>query len=77
MTLEHMQAPSSDGPVHASPYVPMPDPTPEMLDGDPLFEAIWQTIKSWDVNVPAHYWGYMGATGSHVRLIYDAVKSAQ
>ena len=22
-----------------------PDPTPEMLDGDPLFDAIWNAIK--------------------------------
>lgn len=53
-----------------------PDPSPEMLNGDPLFDAIWQTIKRWDVNVPGVYLGYMGATGNHVRAIYDAVSPA-
>jgi hypothetical protein len=51
-----------------------PDPTPEMLNGDPLFDAIWDTIKTWDVNVPDVYSGYCGANGNHVRAIYDAVK---
>ena len=53
------------------------DPTPEMLAGDPLFDAIWNQIKSWDINVPEVYGGYCGATGNHVRAIYDAVKRAQ
>lgn len=48
------------------------DPTPAMLD-DPVFNAIWDVIKSWDVNVPGVYAGYCGANGNHVRLIYDAV----
>jgi hypothetical protein len=52
------------------------DPTPEMLADDPLFDAIWKTIKSWDVNVPEVYTGYMGTTGNHARAIYDAVKGA-
>lgn len=52
-----------------------PDPTPEMLD-DPRFEAIWQVIKSWDINVPAAYSGYCGATGNHVRAILDALGRA-
>lgn len=55
---------------------PWPDPTPEMLD-DPLFDAIWQVIKSWDINVPAQYPGYCGATGNHARAILDAVRSAE
>lgn len=50
----------------------MPNPTDAML-ADPLWEAIWQAIKSWDVNVPAHYNGYMGANGSHATLIYAAL----
>lgn len=48
------------------------DPTPEML-ASPQFEAVWQCIKSWDINVPAAYSGYMGATGNHVRAILDAL----
>ncbi len=52
----------------------MPNPTPEMLAGDPLFDAIWSVIKHWDVNVPEYYGGYCGANGSHATLIYNAVK---
>jgi len=51
---------------------PWPDPTPEMLKS-PQFEAIWQCIKRWDINVPEVYTGYMGATGNHVRAILDAL----
>jgi hypothetical protein len=50
------------------------NPTPEMLDNDPLFDAIWDVIKTWDIGVPAAYWGYTGGTGNHVRAIYDAIK---
>lgn len=49
-----------------------PDPTPEML-ASPEFEAIWQCIERWDINVPEAYAGYTGATGNHVRAILDAV----
>jgi len=48
------------------------DPTPEMLE-TPRFEAVWQCIKQWDINVPDVYVGYMGATGNHVRAILDAL----
>lgn len=51
----------------------MPNPTPEMLNNDPVFDAIWEVIKNWDINVPEYYRGYMGGTGSHVTLIYDAL----
>lgn len=65
------------GEVYADYYVsnerPWPDPTPEMLNGDPLFDAIWSVIKTWDINVPHAYSGYCGATGNHVRAIYDAL----
>jgi hypothetical protein len=51
-----------------------PDPTPEMLDNDPLFEAIWQAIKRWDLS--RHNNGlYAGATGNDARHIYDAIKA--
>lgn len=40
---------------------------------DPLWNRIWQEIKNWDINVPAEYGGYCGATGNHVCAIYDAV----
>jgi hypothetical protein len=53
-----------------------PDPTPEMLS-DPKFDAIWNCIKSWDINVPEAYGGYCGATGNHVRAILDALKQSE
>ena len=49
-----------------------PDPTPKMLDTI-LFDTIWRVIKSWDINVPNAYSGYMGATGNHARAVYDAL----
>lgn len=49
-----------------------PDPTPEML-ASPEFNAIWDCIKRWDINVPDAYVGYCGATGNHVRAILDAL----
>ncbi len=52
---------------------PMPNPTFEQLS-DPAFEAIWQVIKTWDVNVPEYYQGHCGANGSHVVLILNALK---
>jgi len=53
-----------------------PDPTEAMLK-DPLFEAIWQCIKTWDINVPEAYNGYCGATGNHVRAILDAIANSR
>lgn len=58
------------------PRRPWPDPTPDML-ASAEFEAVWQCIKSWDVNVPDVYCGYMGCTGNHVRAILDALKSVR
>lgn len=52
-----------------------PDPTPDMLD-DPVFDAIWSVIKTWDVAVPQAYSGYCGATGNHARAILDAITPA-
>lgn len=52
-----------------------PDPTPEMLDGDKLFDAIWSAIKGWDIS--RHNDGiYSGPTGNDARRIYDAIKKA-
>lgn len=50
----------------------MPNPTEDDLNS-PVFEAIWQVIKHWDVNVPQYYSGYCGANGSHVMLILNAL----
>lgn len=49
-----------------------PDPTPAMLDGDRLFDAIWDAIKGWDLQ-RGPYAGYAGATGNDARRIYEAV----
>lgn len=65
-----------EGGFHASNAQPWPDPTPEMLNGDPVFDAIWNAIKTWDINVPHAYSGYCGATGNHARAIYDALPRA-
>jgi hypothetical protein len=55
---------------------PMPSPTPEQL-ASPEFEAVWQEIKSWDINVPEYYQGYCGANGSHVALILHALAQSR
>ncbi len=60
---------SADGFVRS---IEWPDPTPEMLDTI-LFDTIWRVIKTWDINVPHAYSGYMGATGNHARAIYAAI----
>ncbi|MGY2258150.1 hypothetical protein [Pseudomonas sp. SDO55104_S430] len=59
----------------ASEKLEMPNPTEADL-ASPEFEAIWQVIKSWDVNVPTHYEGYCGANGSHVKMILNALAAA-
>lgn len=51
----------------------MPNPTEKDLQS-PLFEAIWQSIKTWDLNVPKYYDGYMGANGSHVMMIIQGMR---
>jgi hypothetical protein len=45
-----------------------------MLNGDPLFDAIWDAIKRWDIQRYPHA-GYAGATGNDARRIYDAIKA--
>jgi hypothetical protein len=61
------------GADHGPVFEDYADPTTEMLDGDPLFEAIWQAIKGWDIS--RHNDGlYSGPTGNDARHIYDAIK---
>jgi len=60
----------------STPRQPMPDPTEAMLK-DPVWNAIYDTIKTWDVNVPEFYNGYCHSTGSHATLIYEAIQKAQ
>ncbi len=71
-TTELQAQPYSSTVERSGPCDRMPNPTEAML-ADPLWEAIWQTIKSWDVNVPEHYNGYCGANGSHATLIFNAI----
>ncbi len=49
-----------------------PDPPLEILHS-PEFEKVWACIKTWDINVPSAYVGYMGATGNHVWAILLAL----
>jgi hypothetical protein len=50
-------------------------PNPTQVDlSDPDFQAIWNIIKDWDINVPEYYRGYMSGSGSHVKLILDEIK---
>jgi len=51
----------------------LPNPSNEDLN-DPIFNSIWNIIKSWDINVPDYYKGYMSGNGSHVKLILDEVR---
>lgn len=53
----------------------MPNPTLEEVNS-PLFNAIWNVIKNWDIGISHHYDGYTGASGSHVKIILDAIKSS-
>ena len=49
------------------------DPMPEELE-TPTFKAIWEIIKTWDINVPAVDGdSYTGATGNHVVAIMDSL----
>lgn len=41
----------------------MPNPTEQDLI-DPVFNAIWNVTKTWDVNAPEYYEGYCGLNGS-------------
>ena len=48
----------------------MPSPTDEEINSEE-FNAIWDIIKTWDINVPEYYNGYCGSNGSHVKIIID------
>ena len=51
-------------------------PNPSAFDlVDPLFNAIWNATKTWDVNSPEHYIGYCSLNGSHVMLILEALRA--
>lgn len=50
-----------------------PDPTDEDLES-PLFEAVWEAIKMWDISRDPGRTGYSGATGSDVMYILEAIR---
>lgn len=51
-------------------------PSPNAFDLlDPQFNAVWEAIKTWDINAPEYYVGYTGAQGNHVMLILNALRS--
>ena len=74
---EPMQEPT-DAPSVCQGFLDKPMPNPTAMDlVDPLFNAIWNATKTWDVNVPEYYDGYYcGLNGSHVMLILEAVRAA-
>jgi hypothetical protein len=47
-----------------------------MLDDDPLFDAIWNVIKKWDIS-RYNDGEYCGANGNDARHIYDAIMQAR
>ena len=48
------------------------EPTKKDL-ASPIFEAIWQAIKKWDIEREFGI-GYSGATGTDVKTILNAIK---
>lgn len=63
-------------PINDRIFFDMPNPTPADLE-DPLFNAIWEVTKDWDLNAPKHYDGYCEMNGSHVMIILNAVRDSQ
>ena len=52
----------------------LPSPSREEINS-PEFEAIFQLIKNWDIQVPEQdIKGYSSGNGSHVKLILDVLK---
>jgi len=60
--------------------MPVPNPTPKDLE-DPLFSAIWNVIKTWDISTEKVHdpfrgtiRNYTGGNGSHVMMILNEVR---
>jgi hypothetical protein len=49
------------------------DPTHEEMES-PIYDAIWEVIKNWNIAVPGAYSGYHCADGSHIAAILDSLK---
>ena len=61
-------------PTAAPATAPRHDPTEADL-ADPVFNAIWGVIKTWDVSTENNGL-YSGATGTDVMMILDAIRAA-
>lgn len=57
-------------------FFDMPETTPADLV-DPIFNAIYEATKDWDVGAPKHHGGHTGMTGSHVMIIVNAIRAEQ
>lgn len=53
----------------------LPNPTDFDMN-DPIFNAIWEVVKHWDIRVPQYYNGITSGNGSHVMLILNEVRIA-
>lgn len=52
----------------------LPSPSKDEINS-PEFEAIFQLIKKWDIQVPEQdIKGYSSGNGSHVKMILDVLK---
>lgn len=58
------------------PFEDMPNPTESDLE-DPFFNAVFNLLKTWDINIPQYYAGYCSGNGSHVKLIINALQAAE
>jgi len=78
MTDSESESPADESSVEPEEKMDWPDPTPEMMKSLE-FNAIWDLIKNWDINVPEvdGEGVYSGATGNHVRAIIDAIRKAR
>ena len=47
------------------------------LHGDPVWQAIWDAIKGWDISRTQGSYSYHAPTGDDATRIYEAVKAAQ
>ncbi len=56
-----------------NPKLKMPSPNKKILN-DPLFNSIYNAIKTWDISVSESYSGYCHGDGSHAMLIYNEIR---
>lgn len=49
-----------------------PDPTDTQL-ANPIYDPLWEVIKTWDIAVPGAYEGTTGATSNHVAALLNGL----